>query len=207
MPGANNMRDKKSGGSKHKFISKKTKKREKADEEAKQKAKEPSASKLPKAPPLGEGNLRVLLLGEGDFSFAAALAYVWAASAGDCDMVTATTLGTEASTLAIEGAELCGKHARYGVGASAARAADWPRLVKARGSLAPHSAPKEPAGEPAGRDLSQRACHLGAEDSTEAFKAFGGSVLYGIDATALHTCDALYPRMGKVSLLRFQPQP
>ena len=93
------------------------------------------------------------------------------------------------------------------MGASAARAADWPRLVKARGSLAPHSAPKEPAGEPAGRDLSQRACHLGAEDSTEAFKAFGGSVLYGIDATALHTCDALYPRMGKVSLLRFQPQP
>ena len=112
MPGANNMRDKKSGGSKHKFISKKTKKREKADEEAKQKAKEPSASKLPKAPPLGEGNLRVLLLGEGDFSFAAALAYVWAASAGDCDMVTATTLGTEASTLAIEGAELCGEKKR-----------------------------------------------------------------------------------------------
>ena len=107
MPGANNMRDKKSGGSKHKFISKKTKKREKADEEAKQKAKEPSGSKLPKAPPLGEGNLRVLLVGEGDFTFAAALAYVWAASAGDCDMVTATTLGTEASTLAIEGAELC----------------------------------------------------------------------------------------------------
>ena len=48
---------------------------------------------------------------------------------------------------------------------------------------------------------------VGAEDSTEAFKAFGGSVLYGIDATALHTCDALYPRMGKVSLLRFQPKP
>ena len=141
MPGANNMRDKKSGGSKHKFISKKTKKREKADEEAKQKAKDDSGgtSKQPRAPPLGEGNLRVLLLGEGDFSFAAALAYVWAASAGDCDMVTATTLGTEASTLAIEGAELCGeKNARYGVGASAARAADWPRLVKARGSLAPH---------------------------------------------------------------------
>ena len=133
MPGANNMRDKKSGGSKHKFISKKTKKREKADEEAKQKAKEPSASKLPKAPPLGEGNLRVLLLGEGDFSFAAALAYVFAAGAGDCDMVTATTLGTEASTLAIEGAELCGKHARYCMGASAARATDWPRLVKASG--------------------------------------------------------------------------
>ena len=108
MPGANNMRDKKAGGSKHKFISKKTKKREKADEEAKQKAKEPGASKLAKAPPLGEGNLRVLLLGEGDFSFAAALAYVWAASAGDCDMATATTLGTEASTLAIEGAEPCG---------------------------------------------------------------------------------------------------
>merc|ERR1712127_451353 len=64
------------------------------------------------------------------------------------------------------------------------------------------SAPKEPAGEPAGRDLSQRACHLGAEDSTEAFKAFGGSVLYGIDATALHTCDALYPRMGKEGFQR-----
>jgi hypothetical protein len=46
----------------------------------------------------------------------------------------------------------------------------------------------------------------GAEDSTEAFKAFGGTVLYGIDATALHTCDALYPRMGKVSLLRDRTQ-
>ena len=161
------MRDKKSGGSKHKFISKKTKKREKADEEAKQKAKEPSASKLPKAPPLGEGNLRVLLLGEGDFSFAAALAYVFAAGAGDCDMVTATTLGTEASTLAIEGAELCGKHARYCMGASAARATDWPRLVKARGSLAPHFCAERglrraswPRSEPAGRDLSQRVSHL-----------------------------------------------
>ena len=35
-------------------------------------------------------------------------------------------------------------------------------------------------------------------------RALGGALS---DATALHTCDALYPRMGKVSLLRFQPQP
>ena len=47
----------------------------------------------------------------------------------------------------------------------------------------------------------------GAEDSTEAFKAFGGTVMYGVDATALHTCDRLYPRMGKASLLQIQPQP
>ena len=91
--------------------------------------------------------------------------------------------------------------------ASAAQAADWPRLAEAQGSLTQDLALTEASGEPAGRDLSQRVSHLGAEDSTEAFKAFGGSVMYGIDATALHTCDALYPRMGKVSLLRFQPQP
>ena len=158
MPGANNMRDKKSGGSKHKFISKKTKKREKADEEAKQKAKDDSggASKQPRAPPLGEGNLRVLLLGEGDFSFAAALAYTWAASAGDCDSVTATTLGTEASTLALKGAVLCGNQGRCGLGASAARAAEWSRLAEARGSLAHDPALAVASGEPAGRGLSQR---------------------------------------------------
>jgi len=154
MPGANNMRDKKSGGSKHKFISKKTKKREKADEEAKQKAKDDSggASKQPRAPPLGEGNLRVLLLGEGDFSFAAALAYTWAASAGDCDSVTATTLGTEASTLALKGAVLCGNQGRCGLGASAIQAAGWPRLAEARRSLDPALA--EASGEPAGRGMS-----------------------------------------------------
>ena len=149
MPSKNNMRDRSSSGSNHKCISKKMKRREGRGEEAKETTKDPSASKQPKAPPLGEGNLSVLLLGEGDFSFAAALAYVWDEAGGDCDKVTATALGTEASTLAIEG----------------------------------------------------------AEDNTEAFKAFGGTVLYGVDATALHRCDALYPRMGKVGLLRPSPSP
>lgn len=140
MPGKNNMRDKSSMSGKHKFISKKMKRSAKADDEAKQKAKPSASSKAdPKAPPLGEGNLCVLLLGEGDFSFAAALAYSWSEVGGDCDKVTATALGTEAKTLKIKG----------------------------------------------------------AEDNTEAVKAFGGTVLYGVDATSLHTCDALYPRMGK----------
>ena len=50
---------------------------------------------------LGDGDLRVLLLGEGDFGFAAALALEW----GDCSNLTATTVATEAATLAMAEAE------------------------------------------------------------------------------------------------------
>ena len=85
-----------------------------------------------KSPPLGEGELSVLLLGEGDFSFAAALAMSW----GECNKLTATAFAAEAMTLTMEG----------------------------------------------------------AEDNIEMVKAFGGSVLHRVDATALHTCQALHGR-------------
>jgi 25S rRNA (uracil2634-N3)-methyltransferase len=48
---------------------------------------------------LGDGTLRVLLLGEGNFSFAAALALEW----GDAASLTATTLASESVTMALGG--------------------------------------------------------------------------------------------------------
>eukprot|EP00964_Phaeocystis_antarctica_P052797 scaffold30932_cov86-Phaeocystis_antarctica.AAC.1 len=46
--------------------------------------------------------------------------------------------------------------------ASAAQAADWPRLAEARGSLRHDLALKGASGEPAGRGLSPLVFHIGA---------------------------------------------
>ena len=46
--------------------------------------------------------------------------------------------------------------------ASAAQAADWPRLAEARGSLRHDLALKGASGEPAGRGLSRLVFHIGA---------------------------------------------
>ena len=85
---------------------------------------------------LGDGDLRVLLLGEGDFGFAAALAMDW----GECPQLTATTLGSESATLALKG---------------------------------------------------------DVEDNVEAVKAFGGTVCFKVDATALHASELVMARAGK----------
>lgn len=77
----------------------------------------------------------VLLLGEGDFGFAAALALGW----GDCAQLTATTLADEATTLA----------------------------------------------------------HGEGEDNVETVRAFGGTVAFRCDATALHACEAVQRRAQK----------
>ena len=74
---------------------------------------------------LGDGE-RILLLGEGDFGFAAALALGW----GQCPKLTATSLASESSTLA-----------------------SYPE----------------------------------AEDNLETVKAFGGKLVFKVDATALDT--------------------
>ena len=74
---------------------------------------------------LGDGE-RILLLGEGDFGFAAALALGW----GQCPKLTATSLASESSTLA-----------------------SYPE----------------------------------AEDNIETIKAFGGKLVFKVDATALDT--------------------
>ena len=50
--------------------------------------------------------------------------------------------------------------------ASAARAADWPRLAEAPGSLEHTLALKEASGAPAGRGLSQLVSHTGAGGGT-----------------------------------------
>ena len=85
---------------------------------------------------LGDGDLRVLLLGEGDFGFAAALAMDW----GECPQLTATTLGSESATLALKG---------------------------------------------------------DVEDNVETVKAFGGTVCFKVDATALHASELVMARAGK----------
>ena len=53
-------------------------------------------------------------------------------------------------------------HGRCGLGASAAQAADWPRLAQARGCLERDLALREAPGEPAGRGLSHLVNHIGA---------------------------------------------
>ena len=55
----------------------------------------------------------------------------------------------------------CGNQGRHGLGASAAQAADWPRLAEARGSLRHDLALGGAFGEPAGRGLSRLALHTG----------------------------------------------
>ena len=54
-------------------------------------------SRRPHNPYAKDGPRRVLLLGEGDFSFGAALATLWG---GQCEQLVATTLESEASVLA-----------------------------------------------------------------------------------------------------------
>ena len=110
---------------------KKKKRRAQKQQEADRAEKKEEKRGTPQGP-LGDGDLKVLLLGEGDFSFAAALALEW----GACDKgdkITATALSSESAAIKTEG----------------------------------------------------------AEDNIETVKAFGGTVLHRVDATALHACDAL----------------
>ena len=54
--------------------------------------------------------------------------------------------------------------------ASAAQAADWPRLAEARGSLRHNLALKGASGEPAGRGLSPLAFHIGGHAVVHALR-------------------------------------
>ena len=80
---------------------KKKKRKAKQALQQKTKAEQSSGPAEQSRLPLGTGDLRVLILGEHDFAFAASLALAW----GECSKLTATALATEAATLGIDEAE------------------------------------------------------------------------------------------------------
>ena len=96
-----------------------------------------AATSLPeKSCSLGDGDLRVLLLGEESFGFAAALALTW----GDCAKLTATTQSSQSAALS---------------------------------------------------------SHVDAVDNVETVKAFGGTLAFRVDPTALHASEAVVRRGAK----------
>ena len=142
MPSRNNLKDK-AGAHSHGGVSRGITKKNKDFRNKKEKSKrQPTSDVPPSSSPSSSGavldrDMRVLLLGEGNFSFAAALALDWG---DDCEKLTATTDAGKATTLALD--------------------AD-------------------------------------AEDSIETVRAFGGSVLYKVDATDLQANEEVVRRATK----------
>ena len=126
----------KARGTHSKGVNKQRKKAAKAKNTDAQSFAPAIASPPEKSCSLGDGDLRVLLLGEESFGFAAALALTW----GDCAKLTATIKGSRSAALASD--------------------AD-------------------------------------AEDNVETVKAFGGTVAFRVDPTALHASEAVVRRGAK----------
>jgi hypothetical protein len=104
MPSANNLKNKAQGVHSHGGISRgRTKARKKRPEKAKEQHAGPHTSGAAQGPQGGtlDSSLRTLLLGEGNFAFASALALQW----GECGKLTATTEASESSTLELDDAE------------------------------------------------------------------------------------------------------
>jgi len=139
MPRSNNIKDRQNAHS-HGAVSRGLQKKRKdiSGKKVKSKKEQPTCEAPAAAAPSSslESDARVLILGEGNFAFAAALALDW----GACPKLTATTNCSKASTLA-DDAE--------------------------------------------------------AEDNLETVKAFGGSVLFRVDATELHASEEVVRRGGK----------
>jgi hypothetical protein len=109
MPSKNNIKNKAQlSHNKHTFgaergCQKKKKRRAQKQQEA-ERAEKKEEKGGTRQGPLGDGDLSVLLLGEGDFSFAAALALEW----GACDKgdkLTASGLSSESAALKTEGTD------------------------------------------------------------------------------------------------------
>lgn len=109
MPSKNNIKNKAQlSHNKHTFgaergCQKKKKRRAQKQQEA-ERAEKKEEKGGTRQGPLGDGDLNVLLLGEGDFSFAAALALEW----GACDKgdkLTASGLSSESAALKTEGTD------------------------------------------------------------------------------------------------------